>query len=83
MKLCEGGKRKKDGSLTQAGAPANALGQEFAKVLRALGLKRPGVSLYAIRHSFETIGGDTGDQIAVDAIMGHVPTGMSTLIASE
>ncbi|HZZ77241.1 MAG TPA: tyrosine-type recombinase/integrase [Gemmataceae bacterium] len=28
-------------------------------------------NFYAIRHSFETIGGDSRDQVAVNAIMGH------------
>ena len=28
---------------------------------------------YSLRHSFETVGGNTKDQIAVDFIMGHAP----------
>ena len=59
------------------GAPADAIGQEFSKVLRALRLKRQGVSFYALRHGFETIAGDTADQVAVDAVMGHSPKGMA------
>jgi integrase len=34
-------------------------------------------NFYAIRHSFETIGGDGRDQVAVDAIMGHVDGSMA------
>lgn len=59
------------------GAPHDAIGQEFSKVLKTLGLKRPGIGFYALRHGFETIGGETTDQVAVDAIMGHVPQGMA------
>jgi integrase len=58
------------------GAPADAVGQEFGKVLARLGLKRPGRSVYALRHTFETVAGETADQVAVDAVMGHVPQGM-------
>ncbi len=61
----------------KSGAPADAIGQEFSKVLRTLGLKRPRLSFYALRHGFETIAGDTADQVAVDAIMGHSPKGMA------
>ncbi len=61
----------------KSGAPADAIGQEFSKVLRALGLKRHGLSFYALRHGFETIAGDTRDQVAVDAVMGHVSKGMA------
>lgn len=59
------------------GSPCDAVGLEFGKVIRTLGLKRPGVSFYAMRHGFETVAGETADQVAVDAIMGHVPQGMS------
>ncbi len=55
----------------QTGTPADALGQEFAKVLTELGIKRPGVSFYAIRHTFRTIADRTKDFPAIDMIMGH------------
>jgi integrase len=40
-------------------------------------LRRPGRSFYALRHTFETIGGESRDQVAVDAIMGHVDSSMA------
>jgi len=52
---------------------------EFSKLLVTLGLKRPGLSFYALRHTFETIGGDSRDQVAVDAIMGHARDDMASV----
>ena len=52
---------------------------EFSKLLVTLGLKRPGLSFYALRHTFETVGGDSRDQVAVDAIMGHVRDDMASV----
>ena len=63
--------------LNKSGSPSDAVGQEFVKVLRKLDLKRAGVSFYALRHGFETIGGETTDQVAVDAVMGHKTPGMA------
>ena len=51
----------------------------FNKRLNQLGLKRPGIGFYALRHGFETIAGQTGDQLAVDTIMGHVRGDMAEL----
>ncbi len=57
----------------------DAVAKEFVKVLKALELHRAGLGFYCLRHTFETIGGDTGDQVAVDAIMGHVREDMASL----
>jgi len=51
----------------------NPVSKEMAKLLQTLGLKRKRLNFYALRHTFETIAGDPGDQIAVDYIMGHAP----------
>jgi len=48
------------------------IAKEFIKLLKSLKLHRPGLGFYALRRATETIGGDKGDQVAVDAIMGHV-----------
>ncbi len=49
------------------------VGKEFVKVLVALKMKRPGLSFYALRHTFSTVGQKTRDRDAVASIMGHTP----------
>jgi integrase len=40
-------------------------------------LQRRGVGFYAMRHTFETVGGESRDQVAVDHIMGHADASMA------
>ena len=48
------------------------ISKEMAKLLKTLKIHRPGLGFYTLRHTFETIGGESMDQPAVDRIMGHV-----------
>jgi integrase len=57
----------------------DAVAKEFIKLLKLVKLHRAGLGFYGLRHTFETIGGDTGDQVAVDAIMGRVREDMASL----
>jgi integrase len=54
-----------------------AVTHEMDKLLHKLKLKREGVSFYALRHTFETVAGESRDQVAVDAIMGHTDDSMA------
>jgi integrase len=59
------------------GMVIDSVAQEFGKVLGHLGLRRRGLNFYALRHTFETIAGESRDQVAVNAIMGHVDNTMA------
>lgn len=58
---------------------ANPLSAEFRKHAKDVGVYRSGVGFYALRHTFETIGGESRDQVAVDYIMGHVNDDMASV----
>jgi len=49
---------------------------EFNELLAATNLKQAGLCFYGLRHCFETIGGESRDQVAVDICMGHVDPSM-------
>jgi integrase len=51
----------------------NPISKEMSKLLKKLKLNRHGLGFYALRHTFETVAGESRDQAAVDFIMGHVP----------
>ncbi len=68
----------KYGSKWFTGTKSNPLSAEMGKLLDQVGIRRQGVNFYALRHSFETIGGASRDQVAVDHIMGHARADMAS-----
>ena len=64
---------KKDKSLTNA---LDALSQRFKKLMTELDINGHR-GFYALRHTFETIAGESKDQVAVNSIMGHVDATMA------
>lgn len=58
---------------SSTGTHGGPLSLEFKKLLQRLHLHRPRLGFYGLRHTFETVGGNSRDQVAVDAIMGHAP----------
>ncbi|MEZ6117492.1 MAG: hypothetical protein R3C28_13095 [Pirellulaceae bacterium] len=58
-------------------SPDNPIANEFRKLLNVVGISRRGVGFYWLRHTFETVAGNTRDQVAVDYCMGHVDTSMA------
>jgi len=62
--------------LTRGGKPwrsktGDPISVAFGRLVRRLGLHRAGLGFYALRHTLQTVGGDTKDEPAVSAIMGH------------
>ncbi len=72
------GQKPAGGSRPPAVTIDNPLSKEMRKLLRGLGIEGRR-NFYALRHTFETIGGEAKDQVAVDAIMGHAREDMASV----
>jgi integrase len=57
--------------------PDNPISKEYRKLADETKVYRRGLSFYAFRHTFETVAGDTGDQVSVNHVMGHVDASMA------
>lgn len=57
----------------EKGSQRDSVAQEFKKLLTGIGITRPGLNFYALRSGFETVAGDSEDQVATDFVMGHTP----------
>lgn len=56
----------------------NAVARRFDPILDQLGINgRKGLGFYTLRHTFETVAGESRGQVAVDALMGHVDGSMA------
>jgi integrase len=55
------------------GVVSDAVAGAFAKILVALEMSGNNRNFYSLRRTFETIGGDSRDQVATDFVMGHSP----------
>jgi integrase len=55
----------------------NPICKQFRQVMDRAEIRKGG--FYWLRHTFETIGGDSKDQVAVNAIMGHVDSSMAAV----
>lgn len=61
------------------GGTSNPLTQAFRKLKIAAGIDRKGVGHYSLRHVFETVAGDSRDQVATSYVMGHHDPSMSAV----
>jgi integrase len=60
---------------------AKPITKQFAQARKRAGIQRGG--FYWLRHTFETIAGACKDQVAVNAIMGHVDSSMAGVYREE
>jgi integrase len=72
--------RTKQGESPEKNLHLNALSQAFGKLLHKLKINgRAGLNFYTLRRQFEIVGGESRDQVAVDAIMGHTDDSMAAV----
>jgi integrase len=63
----------------QSGQKNCPVADEFGWLLAEVGIVRKGLSFYALRHTFRTVGDEAKDQPAIDHVMGHVSSHISTV----
>ena len=55
------------------------ISKKFTKLCAACGISREGRGFYSLRRTFETVAGNSKDQIAVDLMMGHFDESMAAV----
>jgi hypothetical protein len=66
--------RESDAGLPQL-VEHDAIVITFKRLMASAEISLKGVAFYGLRSSCETLGAETGEQVAVDHIMGHAPSG--------
>jgi integrase len=56
---------------------ANPVSVATRALMKQVGIHRPGIGHYTLRHVFRTTADEAGDQVAANAIMGHVDASMA------
>jgi integrase len=68
----------KFGSTFNANTKANPISSEFRKLRVSLGIDSSTKTFYSLRHTFKSVGENaTGNNIAVDCLMGHIDSSVS------
>jgi integrase len=69
--------RTKYGKSWHTDTKASPLSAEFRKLCKDAGVYQEARGFYALRHTFQTIGDETGDYLAVKQVMGHIDGSIS------
>jgi integrase len=62
---------------TEKGFVTDNLTVCFARLMKRLGVHRPGLGFYTLRHVFRTVADAARDPVAIDLIMGHTDPSMA------
>ena len=64
---------------TENASQCDNISKSFLKLGRKLNIYKPGRNFYSLRRTFETVGGNSRDQVAVNYVMGHGDNSMAAV----